>query len=152
VVIGYGNPLRGDDGVGQWVAQAVAAWELSDVAVYTVQQLTPELALPLATAQVAIFIDAHQEAAGQAGLASETVAIRPVAPVGSATSLGHTSDPGTLLALVALVSGSYPRSWWITVPALSFAYGEVLSPIAQHGAGTALMQAALLIAQARRQC
>jgi hydrogenase maturation protease len=152
VVIGYGNLLRGDDGVGQWVAQMIAAWRLPDVAVYAVQQLTPELALPLATAQLAIFVDAHLDPAGQAGLASESIAVQPVTPVSVATSLGHTSAPGTLLALVERVWGSYPRSWWITVPVASFAYGAPLSPIAWYGTSAALLQTALLIALARREC
>ena len=58
LVIGYGNDLRSDDAVGQKVANAIAAWKLPQVTSLCVHQLTPELASFLATAELAIFIDA----------------------------------------------------------------------------------------------
>ena len=66
LIIGYGNPLRGDDGVGWRVAEAVAA-ALPDGAaeVLTVHQLTPELAELMSRADRVIFIDAAAE--GEAG-------------------------------------------------------------------------------------
>ena len=57
-----GNPLRGDDGVGWRVAEAVAAALPDAVAdVLTVHQLTPELAEPISRAERVIFIDAAAE-------------------------------------------------------------------------------------------
>ena len=43
LVIGYGNTLRGDDGVGVLVADALEGWNQA-VRTLSVQQLTPELA------------------------------------------------------------------------------------------------------------
>ncbi len=63
LVIGIGNPLRGDDGVGWWLAERA---EMSPPATPTgaallvraVQQLTPELSEELAGARRVLFIDA----------------------------------------------------------------------------------------------
>jgi hypothetical protein len=46
LVIGYGNSLRRDDGVGPRVAEAVEALQLPGVRTLTCQLLTPEFADP----------------------------------------------------------------------------------------------------------
>ncbi len=58
-MIGYGNTLRSDDGVGPRVAMAVASWGWPGLKAIAVHQLTPELAEPLAAAELAIFVDAR---------------------------------------------------------------------------------------------
>src|SRR5579859_558099 len=63
VVAGYGNPLRGDDGVGWRVAEAVAEKWGERVCALTGQQPTPEWAPVLAAADIACFVDATHEAA-----------------------------------------------------------------------------------------
>ena len=62
LIIGYGNPLRSDDGFG-WHASRLIARELAghDVEVITCHQLTPELAEPLSQCSQAVFIDADAE-------------------------------------------------------------------------------------------
>ncbi len=59
LVIGYGNTLRGDDGVGQLVAVAVSKWQLPGVIALERHQLTAELAEPLSRAAIAIFVDSQ---------------------------------------------------------------------------------------------
>jgi Ni,Fe-hydrogenase maturation factor len=56
LVIGIGNLLRGDDGVGGLLAEEVGG--------RSVQQLTPELAAELAELEVVVFIDAWLAPAG----------------------------------------------------------------------------------------
>lgn len=60
IVIGYGNTLRSDDGAGQKVAEILASWHLPQVRSISVHQLTPELAAPIAEAELAIFVDVYQ--------------------------------------------------------------------------------------------
>ena len=43
LVIGYGNTLRSDDGVGVWIAGQLAVLHLPNVDVRTCHQLFPEL-------------------------------------------------------------------------------------------------------------
>jgi Ni,Fe-hydrogenase maturation factor len=70
LVIGIGNPLRGDDGVGRWLAQRAGRW-LAPAQLRTVQQLTPELAADIALASRVLFIDAWLVPGG-GGLAATT--------------------------------------------------------------------------------
>src|SRR5262245_29107852 len=66
LIIGYGNPLRADDGVG-WQAARHLAELLRDepIEILALHQLTPELAEPISRADLIIFIDASNE--GQPG-------------------------------------------------------------------------------------
>src|SRR5262249_51109422 len=59
LVIGYGNELRGDDGVGPAAARAVAAWAEPCVQAIATHQLTPELADAIAGAEEVVFVDAR---------------------------------------------------------------------------------------------
>ncbi len=134
LVIGYGNTLRGDDGCGWRVAEEVERWELPHVRVMTVHQLTPELAADIAAADTAIFVDARVGATnGRAEL--EHLTANPAAGV---PAFGHAYSPCALLALAAALYGSAPRSSLITVPGVSFDFGEELSPTCQRGVGDAL--------------
>jgi hydrogenase maturation protease len=139
LVIGYGNTLRSDDGVGRRVAMAVTLWELPGLESIAVHQLTPELAEPLAAADLAIFVDARL-AGGEA-----TVEIRPLGPSGSRGAPGHVSDPQSLLVLARAIYGRHPRTWLVTVPAVDLSLGEDLSSSAERGADEALARIAALI-------
>ena len=75
LVVGYGNPLRGDDGVGWHAAAALAADpRLADTDVITGHQLTPKLAEDIAKARLAVLVDARL------GDTPGYVCIREVAP------------------------------------------------------------------------
>ncbi|MCS6851370.1 MAG: hydrogenase maturation protease [Gemmataceae bacterium] len=126
LVIGYGNPLRSDDGAGPVVAQAVAS--LPGVETVIVHQLLPELVDRLANATCVIFVDAAQAPPG-AGV--ELALVRPVTD--EALAVGHTFTPGQLLGLTQLVHGRTPEAWLVTVPGCCFAVGEGLSPTAAAG-------------------
>jgi len=139
LVIGFGNTLRTDDGVGPRVAAAVSSWGVPGVESIAVHQLTPELADSLASAELALFVDARL--AGR----NASLEIQPLQPSVSRETLGHTSDPRSLLTLTLTIYGRYPRSWLVTVPAANFSLGEVLSTTGDCGAEHALEQIAALV-------
>jgi hydrogenase maturation protease len=58
LVIGYGNTLRGDDGVGPRVAEAVERLQLPGVRTLICQQLSPEHAEMISQAERVVFVDA----------------------------------------------------------------------------------------------
>ena len=58
LVIGYGNPLRGDDGFGSLAANNVEERQIPGVEVIVSHQLNPELAAFLSESGHAIFLDA----------------------------------------------------------------------------------------------
>ncbi len=141
-VIGYGSDLRGDDAAGQRAARVIASWRLPRVEVRAVHQLAPELAVPLASADRVIFLDAHAAADAPA---LRVRRISPAAP--AAPPLGHASEPQALLALTARAYGRAPEAWWITIPALDFSFGAELSPVAAQGVADALEAVGPLLAQ-----
>lgn len=144
LVIGYGNTLRRDDGVGQQVANLVQEWELPLIRSYAVHQLTPELAAELAMVEKAIFIDAYPD--------SETVQVYPLTDqtdeVSATTNcLGHTSNPRSLLTLAKQVYGFAPAAWWVLIPAVNFDFGEEFSPTTQGSIPVALAKIKQLISE-----
>ena len=138
LVIGYGNTLRGDDGVGRRVAEAVAAWNLPQVRVLSVHQLTPELAEPLARARCVIFADACVNG-------EEQVQVRHLEPAERSSALGHSNGPSELLALARQLYGRCPDTWLITIPAVCTDFGEELSETTERGINTALQHIARLL-------
>ena len=61
LVIGYGNTLRGDDGVGPRVVEAIGTLGLPGVRTLICPLLTPELADPISRAEKVIFVDAAMD-------------------------------------------------------------------------------------------
>jgi hydrogenase maturation protease len=131
LVIGYGNPLRCDDGVGPKVAEAVEELHLPDVRTLTCHQLSPEHAEPIARARTVVFVDAAVDA-------PKDVQLRKLEPGESSQLMAHAADPRTVLALARDVFGHCPQAWWLTIPAVELGFGEELSPAARGGFEVAL--------------
>ena len=98
LIVGYGNPLRGDDGVGQAVARAFANEAAIDgVEALACHQLTPELAERFAAAARVVLIDAvagrrsgrrlRRPAATRAG-----AVVAPRSPCRSAGVVAHGAE------------------------------------------------------------
>jgi hydrogenase maturation protease len=132
LVIGYGNELRGDDGLGPRVAEVIAAANHPDVRVRTVFQLVPELAAELAEARMVIFVDALADPGRIA------VELTPVGAEETTDWSTHTADPRTLLALTRAVYGRTPEAWWLKTPGRNFDFGEGLSSAAEEGVRQAI--------------
>lgn len=133
LTIGYGNSLRGDDGVGPWVAEQVAEWNLPEVRSLSVHQLTPELAAEIAEAETIFFIDAYVMTAGKT-----QEYIEPVASQKGRSTLDHLWSPSVLLHLAQTLYNTDPVAYQILIPAIQFDYGAPLSAIALEGADRSL--------------
>ena len=131
LIIGYGNTLRGDDGVGPRAAEAVAALNLPGVRTLACQMLTPEFADPISSAAKIIFVDAAVDA-------PKEVQWRKLEPGESSQLMAHAADPRTMLALARDVFGHAPQAWWLTIPAVNLDFCEELSPETQRGFEEAL--------------
>ncbi len=132
VVIGYGNTLRCDDGAGRLLAETVAAQNWPGVEVFSVHQLTPELAEPLASASLAIFLDARLATVG------DSIHVDAIEPGEMRATLHHTGNPQWLLALSKMVFDHCPAAWFITMPAVELGFGEQLSSTTLNGLHKAL--------------
>ncbi len=120
LVIAYGNPLRGDDGIGPAAAEIVDSWQLPNTKVLTVHQLVPELIDVMQDTGRVLFVDA--------GANTETPyqAVR-IEPKKSRRLLGHYESPANVLALMYQLTGRVPTAWQLSIAAESFAHGEALS-------------------------
>jgi hydrogenase maturation protease len=126
LVIGYGNSLRGDDGVGPRVAEAVGQLRMHGVRTLICALLTPELADPISRAEKVIFVDAAVDA-------PKVVQWRKLEPNETSQLMAHAADPRTMLALARDVFGRVPAAWWLTIPAVDLGFHEDFSPEVQRG-------------------
>ena len=131
LLIGYGNELRGDDGLGPFLAAAVASQRWPGVEALAVPQLVPELAERLTTARQAVFVDARLGP-------GEPIEMRRVELMTDGGVFTHGGDPRGLLALARALYGHAPEAWLIAVTGEDFALGQSLSPTARRNADTAL--------------
>ena len=131
LVLGYGNTLRSDDGVGPLVAETIAGLQLPGVETLVAGLLTPELADPISRAGTVVFVDAAVDAPREAQL-------RPCAPAESSQIMAHAADPKTMLALARDVFGHSPQAYLLTIPVENLAIGEELTPFAREGMARAV--------------
>ena len=124
LVVGFGNPLRGDDGFGWEVAARLASIEKKGaIEVLTVQQLMPELAESLSKFDHVIFVDASCE--GTPGeWRCESVSAGEMTP----NALGHRFGIPELLGHARALYGSAPQAQVISVTGESFECGDHLTP------------------------
>jgi hydrogenase maturation protease len=128
LIIGYGNPLRSDDGFGWHAAQKLATHlHNADVEIITRHQLTPELAETASHFHLVIFIDAARDLPpGELRCAKVT---RSESHQSEASSFSHFLTPASLLAWTARLYNQLPDSYYISVGGESFAEGESISPV-----------------------
>jgi len=124
LVIGIGNPLRGDDGIGWHVVRALclAPYE-SDVGLRThvCHQLTPELAAVVAGVERVVFVDAAMD------VVPGRVQVRRVRPRAAGSRWSHGFAPPDLLDLAARLYASRPAAIAVAIGVASVAAGEQLS-------------------------
>jgi hydrogenase maturation protease len=136
LIVGYGNPLRSDDGVGPVVAERLASDpRFAGADVRAEHQLTPELALDASNSWLLVLVDAAE------GVAAGEVAIRELGRGGSAGAEGglagrfeeggppltHHVDPAALLGLAAELWGAAPRTILVGIGPASLDLGERLT-------------------------
>lgn len=126
MVVGYGNTLRRDDGLGVRVAEAFAELRLPGVEVVIRHQLVPELAETVAKASCVVFVDASS----CGGDKPELVRMKPSNSNGV---FAHASDPASILALAAQLYNGHPEAWSLNMPAHDFGFGEEISPEGMKG-------------------
>lgn len=124
LIIGIGNPLRSDDGLGWAVAEQLSQAIGADYDIRTVHQLTPELALWIAQAEFVVMIDAHYM--GEPG----ALVVRPVACSAQPGAVGsHHTTPEELVALTTALYERCPSVTLVTMTGANFGMGEHLSTV-----------------------
>lgn len=123
LVVGYGNSLRGDDGIGWHAARLLASDpRLAGARVLAQHQLVPELAVEVSRAALVVLVDAAAD--GDPG----AVLVRRVQPRRTdPATWSHHLDPESLAGLAKDLYGAVPPIVLVSVAAGSFAGGDRLS-------------------------
>jgi hydrogenase maturation protease len=133
-IICYGNPLRGDDGLGWHAAERLrAAIRDPRVEILAMHQLTPELMEAISRADRVIFIDAC------AGPVPGEIQERTVEPEAGGAAFTHHITPAALMAGAKALYGRAPQATLVTVTGADFSLSDELSP-AVSSAVDALVQ------------
>jgi len=138
LIIGYGNPLRGDDGVGWHAAHELARTiGAQHVRVRACHQLTLDLAEPISQADAVIFIDASRPVtcvtgtiASPAGQMSggDRLLLQPVHPDPATPGISsHHLTPAALLTSTHVLYGTCPEAVQFGIVGTTFDYTEALS-------------------------
>jgi len=124
LIVGYGNGLRSDDGVGRAVAEHLADDpRLAGATVLSVHQLTPELAVDISRASVVVLIDAVL-----GGRPGEITAGRLAPAVVPTASFTHHLDAASLVALATGLFGGDPLVKLVSIAGASMDVGDRLTP------------------------
>lgn len=122
LIVGYGNPLRSDDGVGWLAAEELARYLcVPDVEILVRAQLTPEIADDVQHSDSVIFIDATHD--GEPG----ELTFQRITAEAQASSFSHELSPAGLLQLCAQLYGRHPAAFLVSLCGECFDHGEKLS-------------------------
>ncbi|MCV0425518.1 MAG: hydrogenase maturation protease [Roseibium sp.] len=116
LLIGYGNPGRGDDGLGPAFSERIAERALPGLEVDTDYQLVAEHALAISGHDLVIFVDAEIEG-------EQTFSFREVQPASPETIGSHSFLPETVLTLCTTLFGVTPCAYVLGISGKDF--GEV---------------------------
>jgi hydrogenase maturation protease len=121
LLIGYGNSLRRDDGLGPALAERFEA--TPGVKVETAHQLNAEDALLVSEHDRVVFVDASQNASVVNFRWSRLRSEAKAAPFSA-----HALDPETVLSLALQLAGRAPEAYLLEIKGDDWSLGEGLSP------------------------
>jgi hydrogenase maturation protease len=126
LLIGFGNPARGDDGLGPALAAAVAGWDLDGVTVETDYQLHVEHAADAAEYEVVIFADAEVEGTGP-------FRFRRLEPKTELSFTSHSVSPASVLGLARQLFAAKGRGYVLGIR--GHAFGEFAEGLSEEARG-----------------
>jgi hydrogenase maturation protease len=143
LIVGYGNALRSDDGLG-WHAAARLAEDprLAGAHVLWQHQLTPELAVDIGKSSLVILIDASD------GEEPGAISVRRLVPTpagGSAWT--HHIEPAELVALARELWSASPPVFVVSVGVASLEVGDRLSPAVERALPAVVEAVVALVAE-----
>ncbi|MCJ7774607.1 MAG: hydrogenase maturation protease [Desulfobacterales bacterium] len=128
-IIGYGNPRRGDDGIGPHIVKILKKMILSTERIYfrAIPQLTPDLIEDLQNANFILFIDATVKKLKKGW---QLLKIQP--DFSSVPFLTHHVTPAFLLGLFQSVHMRCPSAWLVSVQGYDFGMEDEFYPETQR--------------------
>jgi hydrogenase maturation protease len=131
-IIGIGNTLRSDDGLGIHICEELQRLNLKDITIRTAHQLQTEWLFEFIEFEKVLIIDA---AAGN----SNKLEIERLTGIDSkASNSSHHLNPNLLTGLMAVIHGSPAEFFTLAVPGEVFDFGETVSPTGSQNAQKAV--------------
>jgi hydrogenase maturation protease len=131
LVIGIGNPSRGDDALGPMLIERLAALNLPDVELLTDFQLQVEYVLDLQGRREVVFVDASLDVPAPftftAAVATE-----------DASYSSHELSPGAVLHAYRKLFGEPPSAFVLAIRGEAFELGEALGAAARANLAASL--------------
>ncbi|MBN1516989.1 hydrogenase maturation protease [Candidatus Sumerlaeota bacterium] len=124
LIIGYGSPLRSDDGAGPWLVDALSR-QIDDPSMQfmTCHQLSPDLAGAFSRVDKVVFVDARR--ADKTG----DLQLQQLSPDDLCSDFfSHHMPPQNILALCRALYGACPEALVVTVSTSELEPGLDLSP------------------------
>jgi hydrogenase maturation protease len=131
LVLGIGNPGRGDDGLGPALVELLGAARLEGVTFDSNYQLNVEDALACSEHETVIFADAS-------GTAEAPFSFTEIEPAREIAFTTHELSPAAVLALCEELYARCPKAWTLAVRGYAWDIGEGLSPRAEINLSAAL--------------
>ncbi len=126
VIVGYGNPMCGDDALGWIVLEKLQHYPaLKSISMITSHQLTPEIAFDLKDVDWVYFVDTSEDTGDQGMIQYPIV---PASEDDGMLLFGHHLTPQQLLALTRQTFGRCPSEVYVvTCCGKNFMPGDALS-------------------------
>ena len=138
LVIGYGNLLRSDDGVGAYVADAVDSLKLPDTDVCTYHQLHVDLIEKWKFYDRIILVDASEK--------GPSLEIKDMgSDCKTAETASHHANPQALLNLLNALYATRPEVKLCSIRGKNFDFGNELSDPVKENAAEAVVRIKSLI-------
>jgi len=131
IILSWGNDFRRDDGAGRHAARALRELELPDTDVVDFNQLAPEHAELLDSADRVIFLDAYPAEPDQGSLLLPLS--DPAAMTLPRSCFGHAVQPAEIMTLAKTIYGCEPEAWLAAIPGFDFDLGEFLTTGTEKG-------------------
>jgi hydrogenase maturation protease len=131
LVFGYGNPGRGDDGLGPAIVEELESLALPGVSAETDYQLSIEAAAELAEADKVVFVDACLEG-------PEPFQVRRLEPSATISFSTHAFGPEAVLAVCEEAYHRVPETLLVGVRGYEFDIAEGLTAKARANSRAAL--------------
>jgi len=131
LIVGIGNPSRGDDALGPLLVERLTALNLAGIELLTDFQLQIAYAIDLQGREKVIFVDASIGGA-------EPYQFKQIEPAADSSYSSHALSPAALLQTYRQLYGEPPAAWVLAIRGYEFELGKGLSPQAVHNLEQAL--------------
>jgi hydrogenase maturation protease len=130
LIVGIGNPIRSDDGIGNYICEKMTTMNMAGVETISIQQLQVEYIETFSRYDVVVIVDAS--------LNGEGAEISPIQKGSSSIPSSHHMHPQELSYIVELTMNNSPEYVLCTVKGTNFDFGEDFSETAIRNANTAI--------------